>query len=269
MDGNGVIWNKSDLYNMDPAAQSTETTNLTDTIPLTNHLRQQLITFPQTTNANDTMANGATGGIGFTNMNVIENNMSPAGGAGFSPPLMNDHTEYRAPTHVPVLHDVPAMYQTPQTTEISSVVGDTMSQTGNPFFSPIPSIQQAGHSLPILPNTMAQQIPQQFVQNTSLPVSQHFTQHTQQIPQQFVQNTSLPVTQHSAQQIPLYVVQNQSAPSPVQQAQQLQQSLQQQPVQNLQQIGTDRGLGERPRPGNPFYTPATNHQRFIASTPPS
>ena len=79
MDDNGVIWNKSDMYNMDPAAQSTEMTNLTDTIPLTTHLRQQLISFPQTTNANDTLANGATGGIGFTNRNVIENNMSHAG----------------------------------------------------------------------------------------------------------------------------------------------------------------------------------------------
>ena len=55
MDGNGIIWNKSDFDNMDPAAQLTETTNITDTIPLTNHLRQQLITFHQTTNTKDTI----------------------------------------------------------------------------------------------------------------------------------------------------------------------------------------------------------------------
>merc|ERR1711873_289630 len=129
--------------------------------------------------------------------------------------------------HIPALHDV-----TPQPTKISSAIGNTMSQ--NPFYSP-------GHSLPILPNTMAQQIPQQqFIYNTSLPVLQHFTQHTQQIPQQqLVQNTGSPVTQHSAQQIPLYVVQNQTALSPVQQTQQL---------QNPQQISTDRGLGAIPRP---------------------
>ena len=30
-----------------------------------------------------TMANRATGGIGFRNMKVIENNMSHAGGSGF------------------------------------------------------------------------------------------------------------------------------------------------------------------------------------------
>ena len=68
--------------------------------------------------------------------------------------------------------------------------------------------------------------------------------------------------------------QQQSVHSPQQNAQQLQQSLQQQPVQNLQQIGADGGLGADrgpgaiPRPGNPFYIPTTNHQRFIASTPP-
>ena len=81
--------------------------------------------------------------------------MSPTGHVGFSPPLMNDHTEYRAPAHVPVLHDLPAMYQTPQTTEMLSIVGDSMSQTGNPFFSPVPQMQPAGHRLPVLPNTMA------------------------------------------------------------------------------------------------------------------
>ena len=278
MDDNGVIWNRSDMYNMDPAANSTEMTNLTDTIPLTTHLRQQLVNFPQTTNANGTMTDGAIGGIGFKNRNVIENNMSHAGGSGFSPPLqervlMNDHTEYRVPANVPVLHDlnVPAMYQTPQTAEMSSIVGDSMSQTGNPFFSPVPQMQLVGHSLPVLPNTMAQQVPQQFIQipqigqNISLPVSQHVAQ---QIPQ-IGQNISLPVSQHFAQQIPLYVVQNQPAQSPLHQVQQLQQSLQQQPVQNLQQIGTDRGPGAIPRPSNPFYTLTTNHQRFIASTPPT
>merc|ERR1711873_343194 len=112
--------------------------------------------------------------------------------------------------HIPALHDV-----TPQPTKISSAIGNTMSQ--NPFYSP-------GHSLPILPNTMAQQIPQQqFIYNTSLPVLQHFTQHTQQTPeQQLVQNTRLTITQQSTQQIPLYVVRNQTTSSPVQQMQQLQ-----------------------------------------------
>merc|ERR1711873_390391 len=114
--------------------------------------------------------------------------------------------------HIPALHDV-----TPQPTKISSAIGNTMSQ--NPFYSP-------GHSLPILPNTMAQQIPQQqFIYNTSLPVLQHFTQNTQQTPeQQLVQNTGLPVTQHSTQQSPVYVLQNQTTSSPVQQLQNPQQT---------------------------------------------
>ena len=237
MDGNGIIWNNmnpADLDNMNYAAQLPE--NLTDTIPLPDHLRQQLIQFPQTTNENNTITDGAVGGI-----------MSPARNVVFSPPFIDDNTEYKAPPHIPARHDV-----TPQPTEISSAFGNTMSQ--NPFYSP-------GHSLPILPNTMAQQIPQQqFIYNTSLPVLQHFTQHTQQTPeQQLVQNTGSPITQHSTQQSPVYVLQNQTTLSPVQQMQQL---------QNPQQINTDRGLGAIPRPGNPLYTHPTNHQGFIASTPP-
>ena len=54
------------------------------------------------------------------------------------------------------------------------------------------------------------------------------------------------------------------------------QNPQQQPVQNLQQIGADGGLradrgpGVIPRPGNPFYVPITNNQdRIISSTPPT
>ena len=135
MDGNGVIWNKSDMYSMNPTANSTEITNLTDTVPLTDHLRQQLVNFPQTSNANGTVNDGAIGGMGeITNRNVIENNMSHAGGLGLSSPLqesmlMNDQTEYRVPVNVPVLHDlsVPNMYHTPQAVEMSSMVENSTS----------------------------------------------------------------------------------------------------------------------------------------------
>ena len=58
------------------------------------------------------------------------------------------------------------------------------------------------HSLPVLPNTMAQQVPQQFI-------------HIPQIGQ----NLSLPVSQHVAQQIPSYVEQNQPVQSPLHQVQ--------------------------------------------------
>ena len=134
------------MSSINPTANSTEMTNLTDTVPLTNHLRQQLENFPQTTNANGTMNDGIIRGMGeTTNRNVTVNNMSHAGGSGFSPPLqerelMTDHTKYRMPANVPVLHDLslPAMYQTPQTAGMSSVVGNTTSQTGNSIFSPVP-----------------------------------------------------------------------------------------------------------------------------------
>ena len=211
------------------------------------------------------MNDGAIRGMGeTTNRNVTVNNMSHAGGSGFSPPLqerelMTDHTEYRMPTNIPVLHDLslPAMYQTPQTAGMSSVVGNTTSQTGNSIFSPVPQMQLVGHSLPVLqntmaqqipqmgqnlslpvlPNTIAQQVPQQFMQipqmgqNLSLPVAQHVAQ---QIPQ-IGQNLSLPVSQQNVQQIPSYVVQNQPVQSPLHQVQQLQQNSQQQPVHSPQQ----------------------------------
>ena len=144
-------------------------------------------------------------------------------------------------------------------------------------------MQLVRQSLPVVPNTMAQQIPQQFIQ----------------IPQ-IGQNLSSPLAQHIPQQIPSYVVQNQPVQSPLHQAPQLQQSSQhqsihnpqqnvqhlqqslqhlnvqdpQQPIQHTQQIGVDRGPGAIPRPGNPFYVPATNvvntpHTTFLASTPPA
>ena len=198
---------------------------------------------------------------------------------------MNDHTEYRVPANVPVLHDLslPAMYQTPQAAEMSSVVGNSTSQTGNSIFSPVPQMQPVGHtvSLPVLQNTMTQHVPQQFIQfpqigqNISLPVSQHFAQ---QIPPYVVQNQPVQSPLHQVQQLQQNL-QQQSVQSPQQNAQQLQQSLQQQfvqnpqqqPVQNLQQIGADGGLradrgpGAIPRPGNPFYVPTTN----VANTPPA
>ena len=145
MDDNGVIWNQSDLYNMDPTANSTETTNLTDTVPLADHSHQQLVNFSQNSNANGTVNDGAIGGMGeITNRNVVENNMSHTGGLGLSSPLqesmlMNDQTEYRVPVNIPVLHDlsVPNMHHTPQAVEMSSMVGNSTSQTGNSVFSPV------------------------------------------------------------------------------------------------------------------------------------
>ena len=222
--------------------------------------------------------------------------MSHAGGLGLSSPLqesmlMNDQTEYRVPVNVPVLHDlsVPNMYHTPQAVEMSSMVENSTSQTGNSIFSPVPQMQAVGHaaSLPVLQN-MTQHVPQQFIQfpqigqNMSLPVSQHFAQ---QIPPYFIQHQPVQSPLHQAQQLQQNL-QQRSVQSPQQNAQQLQHSLQQQlvqnpqqqPVQNLQQIGADGGLradadrgpGAIPRPGNPFYIPTTNNQdRIISSTPPT
>ena len=109
MDDNGVIWNNSDLYNMNPAANVTNTTNLTDTIPLTGQLRQQLINFPQTTDADGNTTGGAVGGILVsTAENTTETTygdttkgvFSLIEGSGFSPvpherePVNLQHTDY-------------------------------------------------------------------------------------------------------------------------------------------------------------------------------
>ena len=63
MDGNGRIWNRPDMYNLNPAANLMDSATSTDTIPLSNHLLQQLVNFPQATNADWTMAGGVTGGM--------------------------------------------------------------------------------------------------------------------------------------------------------------------------------------------------------------
>merc|ERR1711895_403645 len=90
------------------------------------------------------------------------------------------------------VYGMPGMFQTPQTAAISSVSTNTTTQVENQIFSPAPQMQIVRQTLPVVQNTMTQQIPQQFTQ----------------IPQPR-QNFSLPLAQHIPQQAPSYVVQNQ------------------------------------------------------------
>ena len=183
MDGKGCIWNRPDMYNLNPAANLTDSATSTDTIPLSNHLLQQLVNFPQATNADGTMTGGATGGmtqamtrnttenmtINMTR-NTTESNFDHAGGSGFSPPpqervpMNADYTEYRDPAIIPVLQDLslPPIHQTPQAAELTNALENTASQTrGSIFFSSITQQPPAGHmvSLPIPHNVTAQNAP--------------------------------------------------------------------------------------------------------------
>merc|ERR1712115_719534 len=101
------------------------------------------------------------------------------------------------------------MFQTPQTAAISSVNTNTTTQVENQILSPAPQMQIVRQTLPVVQNTITQQIPQQLIQ----------------IPQPR-QNFSLPLAQHIPQQAPSYVVQNQLVQSPLHQTPPLQQNLQ-------------------------------------------
>ena len=173
MDGNGPIWNRPDMYNLNPAANLTDSATSTDTIPLSNHLLQQLVNFPQATNADGRMTGGATEGMTQamtrnttenmtrnTTRNTTESNFDHAGGSGFSPPpqervpMNADYTEYRDPAIIPVLQDLsqPSIHQPPQAAEMTNALENTASQTGGSiFFSSITQQPPAGHtvSLPI------------------------------------------------------------------------------------------------------------------------
>merc|ERR1712101_52991 len=131
--------------------------------------------------------------------------------------LITDQTEYRMPANVPIIEDLgpdltlppnrglgarprpgnplympatpqtaemssvygmPGMFQTPQTAAISSVSTNTTTQVENQIFSPAPQMQIVRQTLPVVQNTMTQQIPQQLIQipqprqNFSLPLAQ-------------------------------------------------------------------------------------------------
>ena len=253
MDNNGVILNQANMSSVNPNEDSA---NLTDTIPLTDNLRQQILNYPPPPTTNEI----------------------PMGATGFSPPLqeqdlITDQTQYRMPANVPIIEDLgpdltlppnrglgarprpgnplyvpttpprtaemssvygnplyvsatprtaemssvygmpgmfqtpqtaaisemsnvygmPGMFQTPQTAAISSVNTNTTTHVENQILSPAPQMQIVRQTLPVVQNTLTQQVPQQLIQ----------------IPQS--------LAEHTPQQIPSYVVQNQPVQSPLHQ----------------------------------------------------
>merc|ERR1712115_505083 len=91
------------------------------------------------------------------------------------------------------------MFQTPQTAAISSVNTNTTTYVENQILSPAPQMQIVRQTLPVVQNTMTQQIPQQLIQipqprqNLSLPLAEHTPQ---QVPSNGLLHQTLPLQQH-------------------------------------------------------------------------
>ena len=117
MDNNGVMWDQANMSSVNPNDNST---NLADTIPLTDNLRQQILNYPPPPNTNE----------------VPINNRAPEGETGFSPPLqeqdmITDQTQYRMPANVPIIEDMGPDLTLPLNRELGA-----RPRPGNPLYVP-------------------------------------------------------------------------------------------------------------------------------------